>query len=675
MSKIFEIIKKNIRLLVKSKGSAMIVILGPLLLIFLAGLAFNNSNAYRINVGVYSPTYTDDINSFLGKLSSSQFRTLKFDSEQKCVDSIRQGISHTCIVFPPGFQVSGNATSNVTFYVDYSKVNLVWMVRDTLFSKISERATEISMSLAGTLLQKIEDTISELNARKSTLTELSTSNGQAGQQMLSIKSQLSGLDLSMNTQSFNIEYVRARMSELNTAGLDAINTSRDALSNIRSQTNDSSIIPTIDAALADLSSLETSFSSANATNETDLDTLITAVEAKLDETKAKFDAASSARTNISGQIDAIKATLDSSIKKIALLQSSFNSITDNLQSTSSQSAGAIASPVSTLIKPVTTQSYLGYMFPILITMLTMFISVVFSTTIIITEKRSSAHFRNIITPTREDVFITGAYLTNMILSSIQIVIMLFISIIFFKAQIIRMLPTVLVLLLFIATFFTLLGIIIGYLFHSEETATLGAISISSLLLLTSSVVLPLESMPAYVMKIAKYNPFVISELLLRRAIIFETPLYAIGNEFFLLLGYSLLMIALIFVIVHFGRKLGIKKEQPLVEKKPKEIPVLELEGLAEKQQSPISSAGTLSELIELLEKMDSEEFARHSKEEFAEWVRSNIREEALAEKILKTESKKELEQEFKSAYEKHLRKIEELKQKIAEKKKKLYSKK
>ncbi|PIN72186.1 hypothetical protein COV21_02935 [Candidatus Woesearchaeota archaeon CG10_big_fil_rev_8_21_14_0_10_45_5] len=431
----------------------------------------------------------------------------------------------------------------------------------------------------------------------------------------------------------------------------------------------------MDAALADLSSLETSFSSANATNETDLDTLITAVEAKLDETKAKFDAASSARTNISGQIDAIKATLDSSIKKIALLQSSFNSITDNLQSTSSQSAGAIASPVSTLIKPVTTQSYLGYMFPILITMLTMFISVVFSTTIIITEKRSSAHFRNIITPTREDVFITGAYLTNMILSSIQIVIMLFISIIFFKAQIIRMLPTVLVLLLFIATFFTLLGIIIGYLFHSEETATLGAISISSLLLLTSSVVLPLESMPAYVMKIAKYNPFVISELLLRRAIIFETPLYAIGNEFFLLLGYSLLMIALIFVIVHFGRKLGIKKEQPLVEKKPKEIPVLELEGLAEKQQSPISSAGTLSELIELLEKMDSEEFARHSKEEFAEWVRSNIREEALAEKILKTESKKELEQEFKSAYEKHLRKIEELKQKIAEKKKKLYSKK
>ena len=97
--------------------------------------------------------------------------------------------------------------------------------------------------------------------------------------------------------------------------------------------------------------------------------------------------------------------------------------------------------------------------------------------------------------------------------------------------------------------------------------------------------------------------------------------------------------------------------------------------MAEKQQSPISSAGTLSELIELLEKMDSEEFARHSKEEFAEWVRSNIREEALAEKILKTESKKELEQEFKSAYEKHLRKIEELKQKIAEKKKKLYSKK
>jgi len=682
MSKILEIIKKNIRLLVKSKGSALIVVLGPLLLIFLAGLAFNNSNVYRINVGVYSPTYTEDINSFLEKLSSSQFRTLKFDSEEKCVDSIRQGVSHTCIVFPPGFQISGNETSRVTFYVDYSKINMVWMVRDTLFSKISERATEISTTLAGTLIQKIDDTLTEINARKSTLSELSTSNGKNGQDMVSIKSTLSAVDLSLDKQSFNLEYLKARMIALNDAGKDAINVSRTALNEIKSESNSSSIDAIVDSALSDLAKIESGLSNSSS-NSSEINSLIIAFDRKLDETKAKFDSASAARTNISRQIDAIKLNMDNDIKKIALLQSSFNSISANLEGAASQDASAIANPVSTLIKPVTTKSYLGYMFPILIAMLTMFVSVVFSTTIVITEKRSSAHFRNLITPTTEDLFLVGAYLTNMVLSSIQIVIMLLISIIFFKAQIIRMLPGVLVILLFIATFFTLVGILIGNLFHSEETATLGAISICSVLLLMSSVVLPLESMPSYFMNVAKFNPFVISELLLRRAIIFETPLYEIGYEFFLLVGYSVLMLAVLFVIVHFGSKLGIKRTGFRKGRhKEKDIPALvivkEKEDTLDKFESKktnIRNAGTLSELIELLEKMDSDEFSRHTKEEFADWVRFNIKEEDLAKKILATESKKELEREFKSAYDKHLKKIEELKKKIAEKKRKLEGKK
>jgi ABC-type multidrug transport system permease subunit len=688
MSKIFEIIKKNIRLLVKSKGSALIVVLGPLLLIFLAGLAFNNSNVYRVNVGVYSPSYTEDINSFLGKLSSSQFRTLKFDSEQKCVDSIRQGVSHTCIVFPEGFKVSGNETSRVTFYVDYSKINMVWMVRDTLFSKISERATEISTTLAGTLLQKIDDTLSEINSRKSTLSELSSSAGKSGQDLVSIKSQLSAVDLSMDKKSFNLEFLKARMIALNDAGKDAINTSRTALNEIKSEANSSSIDEIIDSALSDLLKIENTLSNSSS-NSSEINTLVLAFDRKLDETKAKFDSASAARANVSRQIDAIKLSMDNDIKKIALLQSSFNSISGNLEGVASQDASVIANPVSTLIKPVTTKSYLGYMFPILIAMLTMFVSVVFSTTIVITEKRSSAHFRNLITPTTEDLFLFGAYLTNMVLSSIQIVIMLLISIIFFKAQIIRMLPGVLVILLFTATFFTLLGILIGNLFHSEETATLGAISICSVLLLMSSVVLPLESMPSYFMNLAKFNPFVISELLLRRAVIFETPLYQIGYEFFLLVAYSVIMLAVLFAIIHFRSRFGIKrtgfrkgrrKEKDIsalivIKEKEDSADKSEKSEKPEKKRTNLSNAGTLSALIELLEQMDSEEFSHHTKEEFASWVRLNIKEEDLAKKILATESKKELEREFKSAYDKHLKKIEELKKKIAEKKRKLERKK
>ncbi|GEM_PF-325560 len=712
MHKIFEIIKKNLRLLVKSKGSALVVILGPLLLIFLAGIAFDNYSAYRINIGIYSPEYTPLINSFIQKLDTSQFRTMKFDSETQCVESISQGKAHTCVVFPKNMDLSGNKTNTVTFYVDYSKVNLVWMVRDTLFAKISERATEISTELTDVLLGKIRYTIGEINAKKPTLTELSTDNTKTAQDIISIKTNLNALDLSINKESFNIAELRTKTEKLNELGKDAVNKSISTLDSISSTISSpnmnmssgerESILSLISSAKSDLNDINEQLSSSYGTNASSVLSLISSVESKLDETKQKFEKASKTRTDVSQKIDSIKALLDSDLTKIAALQSSFNSIAESLGSAAVQSSEAIVSPVTTLIKPVTTKSYLGYMFPILLVMLTMFVSIILSTTLIMTEKKSAAYFRNLITPTSDVIFFISAYLTNMLLIILQIIIMLLISIIFFKARMLMTLPATVFLLLLSATLFTLIGISIGYLFKSEETATLGAISVSSILLLLSSVVLPIESMPHYVMAIAKFNPFVISESLLRKAIIFETPLFKIDAEVGWLILYIILFATAIIFIQTFTLKTRLRQHAKiLIPKKIEEEPALKKSSFAflmdkfelhrmpkglptpvkeipEQQKIPkhmpekrLLTANTLAELIEMLEKMDDEEFSQYSKEEFSAWVRQNIKEDALAEKILKTESRTELEQEFRAAYERHLRRIEELKKRIAEKKRKL----
>ena len=54
MSALLKIIKKNLKLLIRSKGSALIIILGPLLVIFLVGIAFDNLNTFSLNIGTYS---------------------------------------------------------------------------------------------------------------------------------------------------------------------------------------------------------------------------------------------------------------------------------------------------------------------------------------------------------------------------------------------------------------------------------------------------------------------------------------------------------------------------------------------------------------------------------------------------------------------------------------------
>ena len=46
---ILKLIEKNLKILFRNKFSAFIVVLGPILIILLAGLAFNNSSEYKFN--------------------------------------------------------------------------------------------------------------------------------------------------------------------------------------------------------------------------------------------------------------------------------------------------------------------------------------------------------------------------------------------------------------------------------------------------------------------------------------------------------------------------------------------------------------------------------------------------------------------------------------------------
>jgi len=116
--------------------------------------------------------------------------------------------------------------------------------------------------------------------------------------------------------------------------------------------------------------------------------------------------------------------------------------------------------------------------------------------------------------------------------------------------------------------------IIGYLFTSEETSTLAAISIGSVFLFLSNVILPLETMPEAVRRVAQFNPFVLGENLLRKAIIFQAKIPALQNEILLLLGYSAALFLIIWlsqraVRKHLGHKISYKMRKAAKRKKSK----------------------------------------------------------------------------------------------------------
>ncbi|MEM3127329.1 MAG: hypothetical protein QW331_04670, partial [Candidatus Woesearchaeota archaeon] len=143
MKQFGKIIQKDMKNLIRDKASALIVILGPLMVIFLAGIAFDNTQQYALNIGVYSSSYNELTNAFIASLQEGALSIKKIETETECVEKIKEGVIHTCIVFPPDLSATSAQVNEITFYVDYSRVNLVWAIINTFTSKLESEASEI----------------------------------------------------------------------------------------------------------------------------------------------------------------------------------------------------------------------------------------------------------------------------------------------------------------------------------------------------------------------------------------------------------------------------------------------------------------------------------------------------------------------------------------------------
>jgi hypothetical protein len=172
--------------------------------------------------------------------------------------------------------------------------------------------------------------------------------------------------------------------------------------------------------------------------------------------------------------------------------------------------------------------------------------------------------------------------------------MLFVSVsaFFFETEVLASIWVLLLLVFLTATVFICIGMFVGFIFRTEETANLASITIVSIFLLFSTAVIPLESLPGYMKSIAVFNPFVVSELALRQTIIFQFGLTKILYGIGVLAAYS----AGIFIILiasqdalkrlsfaHFKKNI---KAKVVEEKKAQSAIVPSAPSLPVKQEKP-----------------------------------------------------------------------------------------
>src|SRR3989344_1179662 len=222
LRKINKIIKKNFLLLIRSKGSSLIVILGPLLLILLVGLAFSHSKPYSIDVGVYTNTPNDLTTDVLKKLNEEQFKVVEYTNSKECVESVKKGDVDICMFFPDNFIIREKQRNTITFNVDYSNINLVYAVLEVITQKVNEESKEISVDLTEDLLTVLENTKNEVNKDLEAVVQLNKQDEKISEKSDSIKARLKELNLEFNKDNFKLNELTLKIDAIKKIGLETI---------------------------------------------------------------------------------------------------------------------------------------------------------------------------------------------------------------------------------------------------------------------------------------------------------------------------------------------------------------------------------------------------------------------------------------------------------------------
>lgn len=506
MVKLLSIVKKNLKILIRSKSSALIILVGPLLLILLVGSAFNTSSFSEIQIGAYSEEYNDLTNSIITKLETDNYKVTKLGTKDQCIDGVKSSTINICAVFPKNLNVESE--EEIEFYVDQSRMNLVFAIKSAILSKVTERSEELSKDLTGIIVSQLSQTSSELELKREEIIETQKKNSDIRSKV----SEVEGTTINMNVN----------FSEINSI-----------ISELENETEE----------------VKQDLNASNAFEK--LENLVESAGAEI----KNFNSLETSKTTILSKVSEINQDISSSNLQLQSIRDSTDSIISRIAAIEVTDVESIVSPIKTVTKPITKEeTHINYLFPTLIMMVVMFVSILLSSVTVIREKTSSAYFRNYISPTNSVVFVFAAYLTNILIVILQLIIV-FGVMVSFNPALASTIINVALALLAITTTFILLGMIVGYVFSSEETATIGSISLGTILLFFSNTIIPLETLPATFRQIANYNIFVIGESIIRKIILFESSLKANLNDLYLLGAYTLFFIVVIFVIYRASSEL------------------------------------------------------------------------------------------------------------------------
>lgn len=608
LKKVLFEIYKNFKLIFRNWSSLVLIIIAPLLLILLVGYSLSSDSLHDIKIGVAAPA-TLDLAEFQKNITGAA-QIIKYGQIESCLEDMALANTHICLEITGDMKPKGDElpTGEVKFYYDNTRMKMTLPLMTQIKDFFGLTSEKISLISTQTIFDNLQNFVGYLNQRINDLEDSKKEAESIRQDLIERREQLVKVRGDFKPKYLAVKAVQKdvhKYSSSLTNSTDALIDSLDQLkSAIQTAEQSASVVSNplsglnaFNASLPNITLPNASLPNISLPNLT-LPNItipnITLPRAPKNVTIGNY-VLNISSSELENQIDSVKSktvvtrnevsnvtrTFDDAVKQLddidALLEGEINR-TDNyivkinqsvkkMDAIIAEARGKLkeisrfdSSDAEKIVKPISQefqqlkQGVKGVQlaFPILLTTVIVFISLLFANIITLLEIYNRAYTRNILAPVNDLLYTSGMALTNFIVVFFQICILLLVAQFKFNVDIAGHVWQILPIVIIMVFIFVFIGMIIAYLSGNIQTSILITTFVALAFFLLSDLLNTLEAMPILAAAVAKLNPVVVANAMFRKIIFFDVSLSGQISQLAVLLAY--MAVAFIVLVLISKRK-------------------------------------------------------------------------------------------------------------------------
>ncbi|NJL44317.1 MAG: ABC transporter permease [Nitrosarchaeum sp.] len=505
---------KNLRIVFRSWPSLFLLIIGPLALIILLGLAYSNLALHDIKIGIATQTTIE------GELREALRETgsvMEFNSKEDCSERLIQQDLHACI-FISRNEATGSL--DVQLIYDNARQFISYRLIDVLRQHAGITSDKISLQTATELLQRIEETAVFMKSRQNETRELLVEAQKQRDNLVTLKEQITQIRVDFNLRHESLAEFQDLLNAQSTNTAQYIQEAQTSI--LRTITHLESLPPE-----AKTQDIQESIQLLKATRDdlTGTSKILNDLRNSLNLVLLDASFTEQYLERTSSQLDKGIEELD---RQLVTLEAANNELGNHIRTMEQllpEDANSLTQPITFSPQPyLQNLRNVEIIFPFVLIVIITFISVILANITMLNEIHSSAHFRNHITPVRSEYFILGIFFSGLIVTGLQAAILLIFAEFAYNIPVASNLVNIITISVLLIMIYSLVGIIIALFITSDQTSLLVCTFLLVSIFMLSDIVLPTEIMSPAMSNLVSHTPMNIGHSLLQQTLFYSIPL-------------------------------------------------------------------------------------------------------------------------------------------------------